>query len=55
MLEIKKNRRKAYIKKGDYTISGLHLRLRYMVEDYDKLINAEQNNRKYFAKYCLEK
>lgn len=38
---------KVYIKKADYTISGLHLRLRYMVEDYDKLIEEELNNRKF--------
>lgn len=38
---------KVYIKKADYRISGLQLRLRYMVEDYDKLIEEELNNRKF--------
>ena len=48
-----KNQRKAYTKKGSYSISGLNLRLRYMVEDYDKLINSEFNNRKSFIKHPL--
>jgi hypothetical protein len=44
MEQPEKNGVTSYINKDDDPISGLHLRLRYMVEDFDELINPEHTN-----------
>lgn len=54
MENTEKNQVKSYLKKDD-PLSGLNLRLRYMVEDFDELINAELNNRRLFTKPRLER
>ena len=55
MIRTEKNRENGYVKKMDDSISELNLRLRYMVDDFDKLINTELTNRRLFAKPRLER
>lgn len=44
MEHMEKNAAKSYTNKDDGPISGLNLRLMYMVEDFDEFINAEHTN-----------
>lgn len=44
MEHIEKNAAKSYSNKDDDPISGLNLRLRYMIKDFEEFINAEHNN-----------
>ncbi len=44
MKDTEKNQIKSYINKDEDTISELNLRLRYMIEDFDKRTNTEHDN-----------
>lgn len=44
MEHIEKNAAKSYTRKDEDPVSGLNLRLRHMIEDFDELINTEHDN-----------